>query len=384
MSNELSIVGGTPSVNPSEEIEGEDLPKQALDTYPLDSLLIRTEVRAIVDVLRRIDQKMIILDPDFQREFVWEEDRQSRLIESVLMRIPLPVFYLAENAEGRLVVVDGLQRLSTFRRFYAGELVLKIPSNKELHGKTFSMLPQKLKNRFEDSQLTLYLIDPKVPDRVRIDIFERVNSGVALTRQQMRNALYSGPATSLLRDLANSEEFQNATDGTLSTETHRKSMRDREVVNRFLAFYVLGWTNYVNKGTADLDEFLGSALVHLNKLTDAERASHADAFRKSMRVNHHIFGNRAFRKYSDPGERRKPFNVALFDVFSVVFARHDESDILNNEQAVREACDTLIQQREYSNAISYATTSFENVKTRFQLTELRLKEIIGDTQDSAE
>ena len=378
MSTDTSATSGASQTDSEEEIEGEDLPKQALDTYPLDNLLIRTELRANVDVLRRIEQGMIVLDPDFQRDFIWEEDRQSRLIESVLMRIPLPVFYLAENTEGRLVVVDGLQRLSTLKRFHKGELILKIPSSKELHGKTFQMLSQKLQNRFEDGQLTLYLIDPKVPDRVRLDIFDRVNSGIPLTRQQMRNALYNGPATRLLRELVTAKEFLSVTGGILSTDRYRKSMRDREVVNRFLAFHVLGWTNYVSKGTADLDDFLGSALEQTNRLTDPGRVELATAFRKSMKVNHHVFGNRAFRKYSIPVERRKPFNVALFEVFSVLFARYDESRILSKEKDVRDACDKLIQQREYLNAISYATTSPENVRTRFQLAESKLKEVIGD------
>ena len=110
------------------------------------------------------------MDPDFQREFIWDEAKQSKLIESVLLRIPLPVFYLAEDSEGRMVVVDGLQRLSTFKKYVDGNLRLKLKDHPELSGKTFKDLSPKLQNRIEDCNLTLYVIDSKVPERARLDI----------------------------------------------------------------------------------------------------------------------------------------------------------------------------------------------------------------------
>ena len=145
------------------------------------------------------------MDPDFQRDFIWPEDKQSKLIESVTMRIPLPVFYLAENEEGRMIVVDGLQRLSTFHRFVHDQLQLRLPERSELDRQRFSDLPPKLKNRIEDCNLIFYIIDSKAPDRARLDIFERVNSGEPLTRQQMRNSLFMGPATRLLKEASGTE-----------------------------------------------------------------------------------------------------------------------------------------------------------------------------------
>ena len=87
------------------------------------------------------------MDPDFQRDFIWPEDKQSKLIESVIMRIPLPVFYMAEDDDGRMVVVDGLQRLSTFQRFVKDGLKLRLPDRTRLNGKRFSDLSSKLQNR---------------------------------------------------------------------------------------------------------------------------------------------------------------------------------------------------------------------------------------------
>ena len=213
-----------------QEPEGLDDKDTSWGDYPLDEVLIRNENRTIYDVVRRIGKGQYVMDPDFQRDFIWPEDKQSKLIESVVMRIPLPVFYLAEDDAGKMVVVDGLQRLSTFLRFVNGDLKLRLADRAELHGRTFDDLEPKLQTRIEDCNLVFYVIDSKVPERARLDIFERVNGGVPLSRQQMRNSLFMGPATRFLKREARTEAFLHATGRSLNTKT----MRDREFVNRFL------------------------------------------------------------------------------------------------------------------------------------------------------
>ena len=150
----------------TEEIEGlEKVEDASWGDYPIDTVLIRNENRTVHDVLRRIEQGSFVMDPDFQRDFIWADGKQSKLIESVLMRIPLPVFYLAEDDQGRMVVVDGLQRLSTFRRFVNNQLRLSLPEQTDLNRKYFRELSPKLQNRIEDCNLILYVIDAKVPER---------------------------------------------------------------------------------------------------------------------------------------------------------------------------------------------------------------------------
>jgi Protein of unknown function DUF262 len=189
--------------------------------YPLDSVFVRTETRTVSSVVERIENRRYILDPDFQREFVWSAEKQSKLIESCVMRIPLPVFYVAEAEDGRIIVVDGLQRLTTFVRFLAGDLRLTglskgqaTTAGSTLDGHTFSELPLNLQERVQDTQLTMYILDAKAPERARLDIFERVNSGEPLTRQQMRNALYNGAGTQWLKEVAASSLFLAATGGS--------------------------------------------------------------------------------------------------------------------------------------------------------------------------
>lgn len=349
-----------PTVPDPEEPEGLDQQALNLGSFPIDSLMIRTETRSVFEVCRRIDSNQYIMDPDFQRQFVWDIDRQSKLVESALLRIPLPVFYLAETSDGKVVVVDGLQRLTTFHRYVKGQFSLRgLAFAKELNGSKFKNLDSALKNRLEDTPLTLYLIDSKVPDEAKYEIFERVNSGVALSRQQMRNCLYVGDATRWLGRMADQGDFLDATDRSLN----RKTMRDRECINRFAGFHLRGSNNY----TGDMEDFLNSALKEMNAGCDYNRLT--KDFLKSMRINKAIFGRHAFRKSMSGGNSRSVINVALFDIFSTVFAPWPESSVIACAKDIQKATKEMLHDDEFNEAISRSTNSTKNVKTRFQFVE---------------
>lgn len=341
--------------------------------YPIDSLMIRTDRRTVFEVCRRIEQEVYILDPEFQRDFIWDERKQSRLIESAMMRIPLPVFYLAETHDGKIVVVDGLQRLSTFRRFLKDDLRLKgLTYADKMEGKRFSDLPPNLKHRVEDTSLTLYLIDSRAPDQAKLDIFERVNSGEPLTKQQMRNCLYLGEATRWLARMAKKPEFLKATAEGLN----RRTMRDRECINRFLAFSEDGLESY----TGNMDSFLRDVLIR-HKHSGAEFwAARTTAFVESMQLNKEIFGANAFRKVKS-GEKpgRSVINVALFDVFSVLLARPNARAILPHAQALRDGLNRLLENPEFFDSITLSTNSVRKVKTRFDFVVALMKEVLGET-----
>lgn len=356
-------------LNASAESEFEE--PEALDSsegaYPLNDLEIRTANRTLVDVVRKMAAGFYVMDPDFQRGFVWNSDKQSKLIESALMRIPLPVIYLAETPEGKLVVVDGRQRLTTFSNYLNDRFSLRLSPDNELNGKKFTQLPSKLQNRLEDTQLILYIIDHKVPERARLDIFERVNGGEPLTRQQMRNCIYNGRATKMLRDLSETQEFKLATRDKLDSKT----MRDREVINRFLGFFTLGLSAY--KG--DMDEFLAQALRHANGLPPSQIDEIKQFFVLSMKNNYMLFHDHAFRKHTGPGERRNPINIALFDVFSVAMTKWTETEIKTHGDAIRSAFYQLMSRDDFFQAVSYSTNSTNRVLTRFEAVNAMLKRV---------
>lgn len=360
---------------PDEEIEGyETTSGDGWGDYPLDAVFVRTEQRTVGEVVGRIQKNRYILDPDFQRDFVWPNAKQSKLIESCVMRIPLPVFYVAEAKDGRIIVVDGLQRLTTFARFLNGDLKLtglatdENSGSHELDGKFFSGLPITLQERVNDTQLTMYILDAKAPERARLDIFERVNSGAVLTRQQMRNALYNGPATQWLKYAADGEAFQTATGGSLA----RKTMRDREAINRFAAFALLGWESY---SSGDMDLFLAKGLQRLAELNEIERDSLRKQFDHAMSLSTRLFDQHAFRKSltSDFADApRSVINISLFEVSAVILSRITDEMPPEREGELRSVMELLVEDEDFSRAITYSTNSTQAVRTRFSIMEQAL------------
>ena len=352
-----------------EELEGvEDSRSVSWGTYrTIDTLLIRNETRTVHDVLRRIERGMFVMDPDFQRDFIWDPDKQSRLIESIVMRIPLPVFYLAEDDQERLVVVDGLQRLTTFQRFVNNELRLQLKDQSELNRKKFEDLTPKLQNRVEDCNLILYVIDAEVPEQVRLDIFERVNGGVPLSRQQMRNCLYMGPATRFLKDESRTDAFRTATGNSLKTST----MRDREFVNRFCAFHILDLEKY-----RDMDEFLADGLREMN-IRPGSLTILSSQLRSSLDNNFSLFGKHAFRKHAADQEKRSVLNASLWDVMATGFSRYPREVVKEKRGVAREAFYRLMENEEFVDAITRGPNSPNQVRRRFAMAREMFEEVFG-------
>ena len=359
----------------TEEIEGlgDDRPGP-WGKYTIDTPLIRSETRSVYEVLWQTYQGRIVMGRDFQSEPVWDESKQSKLIESVMMRIPLPVIYLAEDRQGKMVVVDGLQRLSTFRHFMRGRFMserndgfkLQLSERPELNGKRFEDLPPRLQNRLEDCNLILYIIDAAAPEQTRLDIFDRVNGDVALTRQQMRNRLYSGLATEFLRKASGTDLFQEATGGSL----RRTTMRDREFINRFCAFQILSLDEY-----RDMDEFLAMGLTKMNQEPYLIHML-SNRLQATLLNNLKIFGMHAFRRYDEDQKHRNVINASLWDVMSSGLASASGDIVEQRSTELRARFQLLLQQRDFSDSISQCTNSVNRVRLRFAMASEMLESVL--------
>lgn len=358
-----------------EDVEGIGNPEdEILNDYPLDTFLIRTENRTVFEVVRRIQRNAFIMDPEFQREFVWNAEKQSKLIESVLMRIPLPVFYIAERDDGKVVVVDGLQRLTTFLKFVNNEFRLRLPGQPELDGKNFSELEGRLQNRIEDCNLTLYIIDSKAPERARLDIFERVNSGEPLSRQQMRNCLYLGNSTRFLKNEAESPLFLKVTSGSLN----RTSMRDREFINRFCGFRVLNLKGY----RGDMDLLLSKTLVRMNGMSSLELKDLSSQLQNGLANNFELFGTYSFRKHTRQHRRQKlrhnPINASLWDVMCTGLSLYNLNDIKLKKSALLSEFYLLLEDEEFQSTITLSTNQTSKVTRRFEIANRMIKGVLDD------
>lgn len=187
------------TVEHAEELEVSNTDEEMI--YPIHELKVDKGFYSVFELKRKYDSntKRIILDSEFQREDVWRRDRKAELIESILMGLPLPIFYFNQDKYGRLVVIDGRQRLTALFRFMDNEFPLtKLKVLSDLNGKRFHELPPLLQGKIEDYQIQAHVILPPTPDRLKFDIFDRVNrGGMSLNKQEIRNALYQGKATKL-------------------------------------------------------------------------------------------------------------------------------------------------------------------------------------------
>ena len=337
----------------------------------IDKIPIQKGDREIQNVLRRIKNGTYILTPDFQRDFVWDDLQQSKLIESVLMGIPLPVFYLLEKTDGNILIVDGLQRLKTFYRFESNELKLSLPDNEELNNRSFSDLSMKLQERFLECNLTVYVIQSEVSEERCYDIFDRVNSGEPLTKQQMRNCLCNGNGTRFLREAVETDIFKRATGESLKS----KNMQDREWVNRFCAFQVLSLDEYEQFRPVDrTDKFLSMSLKVMNDWNDQELAILFDKFRRSLKNNYQLFGAHAFRKSFLKHEavtrslrERTPLVMSIWDVMTTVLSRYSVDDIRTKSESLRREYRKLLGNPEFLDSIDNYSHTPKKIKVRFQM-----------------
>ncbi|PVY31756.1 DUF262 domain-containing protein [Williamsia muralis] len=358
----------------------EDEPNDLMEIdHPFDPNKIRvtTEPKTIDLIARRIDHNEIDLAPDFQRRArLWKLQKKSQLIESLLLRIPLPVFYVAADEDDMWSVVDGVQRLTTIHDFLNDEFRLHgLEYLSNLEEFNYTDLPRQMQRRIQETGLTLNVIQPGTPSEVMINIFKRINTGgLPLTAQEIRHALNKGPARTMLNGLASSEQFLRATDNAVKDFR----MDAQECVLRFIAFRSLGWRTYDKN---DLDAFLNDAMRMLNRISATERDELADDFLQSMEVAYAIFGRDAFRKRYLENGRRMPINKALFESWSVSLAdvgRERQAILMQNANLVRSNFMDALYDGEFEASISSSTGSRNRVLRRFRTIELLLKSTLEE------
>jgi hypothetical protein len=300
--------------------------KSSLSIYPNAEVRVE-KVQFSVLHLKRLyeERKELILNPDFQRNEVWKGKQRSELIESMLMGIPIPIMYLFEAPDGHKQVVDGRQRITTIIDFVNNKFALKeLKILHELNGSKFLDLDKKLQGIFEDYQLYVYLIQPPTPERVKYDIFDRVNrGGTRLNNQEMRNALYGGKATKLLKELSESDAFLKATERGISPTR----MKDQYVILRTLAFVLWKKGDLKNiyglepiEYKSDIDDFLAKVMIAINSHLDERVIKTArNNFLDAMNRIQRILGNDAFRFEPKESGTRRPINMLLFEVMTYLF-----------------------------------------------------------------
>lgn len=307
------------------------------DFVPAD-ISISLKPITVYSVVERLENQEIDLQPGYQRkQDLWSDAQQSRLIESLMLKIPLPAFYFSALHGEEWSVIDGLQRLTAFRNYLLQEgqkTFVGMQYLKDFNGKTFDSLPRQYQRRIRETTLMVYVVEKSTPDEVVYNIFQRINTGgLILTPQEIRQALFHGKASNLAGELAESDIFRKATDYSIPS----LRMEDRELVLRFIAYTEM---DVEQKYTGNLDNFLIRTMRHVNTYEAEELDIVRQRFYRVMNACYDIFGKNSFRKIVRDQKRRTPVNKAVFEMWAVCMGElpQEELDILiRKKDAVKEA-----------------------------------------------
>lgn len=345
------------------EADNEDVYQSRKPGYGPKDIIVNSDSYSIRDLMRMVTDGDIEIAPRFQRNFVWDKTRQSRLIESIFLGLPLPAIYLSEYDDGRMTIVDGLQRISTIRDFMNNKLRL---CNMEYfdfcNGKKFSELnlPELQLRRFHRTQITCFKIDYRSPSQLKYDLFRRLNTGgKALNDQEIRNCLSRSNVQDTLYSMISSKEFISATGGSIKDTR----MAAQESALRFICFYHF-YTNSVNLAGYDgnMSNALDACVERLNETSKPELDKYETLFRDSMKLAYSLFGEYAFRKvYIDYRNTRKSsINKSLMLAITVLLAVYGNKYI-SNKDLTDELASLLENDQDLINAISWSTSSKRNI-----------------------
>ncbi|WP_028844908.1 GmrSD restriction endonuclease domain-containing protein [Thermodesulfovibrio thiophilus] len=371
------------------EIDFEQSLEEETEIIPQDRKIYTDKGDPEIDSLYgKYKRGKLILQPDFQRYFVWDNAKSSRLIESAFLDIPLPVIYLSEGQDGKEYVIDGQQRLTAFFSFIDGKFPdgkdfklsgLKVYKN--LNSRTFKELDEEFQDKIKYCKIRTITFKKESDPDLKFEIFERLNTGsVSLNDQELRNCVYRGPYNDLLKELAKDRDFMYL----LNLKTPEKRMRDVELVLRFASFYHSTYLNY----KPPMRKFLNNDMEKYQYITDKDSIELRTVFKNSVTIIKSLLDKHAFKRFYKGNEKNpngywepKKFNASLYDILMFSFAREDKNKVYQNLDSIREALVYLMtNDQEFIDSIELSTSTVQAVRTRFDKWRLALQEIIGISQ----
>lgn len=333
---------------------------------PFDPSMIEVEVKNItigvlVDMLKN---NAIDLAPAFQRKKdIWNRVQKSKLIESILLNLPLPSFYFAiEERSKQWIIIDGLQRLSTLKSFVI-DSDLKLEGldffGDQYNGKKYEDFAYFEKLDFSMLPITVNLLKGSTPPEVKYLLFQRINSaGTPLSPQEMRNALNQGPASEFLKDVSESEPFCRVM-GSVSNDR----MEAQEYILRFISFYLYDYTLFKD----DMNAFLASAMSQMNSMDEEQLNLLKAKFFDTLEVCYSLLGDNAFRKPTEK-QRRNKISKAMFDSMMYGVANLSEREqkvLLAHRTAFVEGYNLLSEDTDFQKVLSQGTGKLRSVQNRF-------------------
>jgi hypothetical protein len=332
-------------------------------------------------LVKKIEKGIINLDPDYQRRHRWNNEMSSRLIESLILNIPIPLIYLsqdfdvdAETEDSRYSVIDGQQRLTAIYNFFENAYSLQgLKTLSTLNGSYYHDLPPFLIRRLEERTIRCLRIDSTVDPQVKIDIFERLNSGsVKLEVQEIRNAVHRGTFNILCKELAEFPSFRALLQIPEKGVEHNpkvQNMEDVELVLRFFALFSGKYKNFKKIKDFSFKDFLTDELVNGNKLSKEELNKLSGEFRKTMDFIYQNFGSLAFAKYKCENKKLKlqsKFNSAVFDALAIAVHQEFIAKKKGFNETSKENFLNLFRNEDFYESVSASTADSKKLAHRIE------------------
>lgn len=341
-----------------------DIPKE---TRKLHQQSYDKSVEDLNNMMIKEDPK-IKLDPDYQRNYLWDNKKSSLLIESILLNVPIPVIYLSENEDSSWDVIDGLQRLTSIKRFYNDEFTLRgLEILDELDGKKYSKLPPKARRIIDNGMIRVVVLLNETHPEIKYDIFMRLNRGsVKLNEQELRNCLYRGSFTTSLKDIRNNNQFLNLLN---IKEPHNRYV-DMEIILRFFAIH----KNY-DVDTNELSypgamkPFINNYMKENMDLSDDRIENLKQLFDETINKIFITFGEKAFFRITDDNNNvEKRMNRSLIDVLMLVFSRKTIDDCIKNKDKYKNILKELCTKNSiFIDSITQGTSDRKKIKNRLEI-----------------
>jgi len=342
-------------------------------------------IKVIVEMIQDGD---IILRPHYQRGFIWDRTKSSLLIESVLLNIPLPPVYLAQEEDGTLSVIDGLQRLHTFLDYYEGKFSLRKLEGEgldNLNKLTYSRLKKeypKAKRILDRGNIRTITVSKDSDPDIKYDIFERLNSGsVKLNDQEIRNCIFHGKLNTLIMGTYNQEEQKYENDGLRAnkilqqamnlTELHHRYL-DAELVIRILA--IIEYKHDIKTKYKNSMKLLINDYMKENISINEERLKYIkNLFEDTINKAHHVFGSKLFKRYHND-DIEKTINRSIIDCVMSSFVDYKLDELLGKKEEIVIKMDEMLNDTSSKYLGNITGMSFKDTVTKWTSSKNILKD----------
>ena len=368
--------------NNFEEVDDNDIDiveeeSSEVQEIPAEERKLRLQAydKSVSDLVSMVNRGDIILNPEYQRNYVWDNKKASLLVESILLNIPIPVIYASEEEDSSWNIVDGLQRLNALNRYYYDKFKLSgLEVLKELNGLKYSDLNTKARRMLDNGIIRVILIFNDSNPEIKYDIFMRLNTGsVKLNEQELRNCLYRGKLNDLIKRLTKNLKFLNI----LGLKAPHKRMNDCELILRYFSFsenYDI-INNKLSNYKGAIKPYLNLFMKNQENCDDKKIEELENKFNDTINKVYEVFGANAFRKWNNDGFEKK-LNRAIMDVIMIGFEKYSFEEVKDKKDKIVELYKSVLKDQEFALSVTQATSDTKAIEKRMKIWIDNLESII--------